>query len=171
MPYSEKAVANYFIDKALETETSDLSPMKLQKLVYFAHAWHLAYFEEPLITSEIQAWKYGPVIPDLYHEIKEYGTSSITARLIDLEYLDDNFNFLTADVPENDLQTHSILDAVWNLYGHFSPIQLSNMTHEEGEPWSRVIQQSQEQNLMNLEIPNNLIQEIFRAKLHQHRGE
>ena len=58
-PYSAKAVANYFLARAKESGET-LSPMKLQKLIYFAHGWHLAVFDAPLLDEEVQAWDYGP---------------------------------------------------------------------------------------------------------------
>ena len=69
-PYSSKAVANSFLDIAEAGNVNDISPMKLQKLVYYAHAWHLAFLGQPLIREEVQAWKFGPVIPDVYFNIQ-----------------------------------------------------------------------------------------------------
>jgi uncharacterized phage-associated protein len=74
-PYSSKAVANTFLDIAKANNVADISPMKLQKLIYYAHAWHLAFLGQPLIKEEVQAWKFGPVIPDVYFEFKECGNS------------------------------------------------------------------------------------------------
>jgi len=44
--------------------------MKLQKLVYYAHGWHLALNNEPLIDEQVECWQYGPVISSLFHEFK-----------------------------------------------------------------------------------------------------
>ena len=57
VPYNAIAVANYFIDKA-KADGVPLTHMKLQKLIYFAHGWHLALYGEPLIDEEIQAWEF-----------------------------------------------------------------------------------------------------------------
>lgn len=67
--YSAKAIANKFLDIA-ESEGAKIDPMKMQKLVYIAHGWGLGFLGEPLITQDIEAWKYGPIISDLYHEFK-----------------------------------------------------------------------------------------------------
>ena len=70
--YDPIAVANFFIQKSIETGL-EVTPMKLLKLVYIAHGWSLGLFGEPLIDEAVVAWTYGPVIPDLYKVLKDYG--------------------------------------------------------------------------------------------------
>jgi uncharacterized phage-associated protein len=50
-------VAEYILEKVGET-----TAMKLQKLVYYSQAWHLAWTEQPLFKDKIEAWCNGPVI-------------------------------------------------------------------------------------------------------------
>ena len=71
------AIANYFIKKPFEDGT-ELTPMKLLKLVYAAHGWHLDLAGEPLIGERVEPWKYGPVVPSAYDEFKDYGDRNIT---------------------------------------------------------------------------------------------
>jgi len=70
------AVANYFITKAND-EGTELTPMKLIKLVYIAHGWHLGLKNESLIDEGVQAWKYGPVIKSVYDEFKGYKNGQV----------------------------------------------------------------------------------------------
>ena len=56
-------VARYILRKA-----GPMSAMKLQKLAYYAQAWHLVWDEEPLFPERIEAWANGPVVPVLYRE-------------------------------------------------------------------------------------------------------
>ena len=73
MGYSAKAPANYFIGKYGRFK---ISPLKLQKLVYISHGWHLAIFDRELVDDEYaEAWQYGPVFPSLYHEFTEFGAN------------------------------------------------------------------------------------------------
>jgi uncharacterized phage-associated protein len=92
------------------------SPMKLQKLCYYAQAYSLAEGQE-LFPEDFQAWQHGPVIPDLYKEYKEYQWRAI----------DKNFSAPTNEAPE-------LVTEVVAAYGRLDGAALSNMTHKEA-PW------------------------------------
>jgi len=144
MPYSAIAVANYFLDLA-NSAGRKITPMKMQKLVYFAHGWCLAIYHKPLIEEDIMAWQFGPVIKPLYSAFREYGKSAITdfATDIDIRYDEDgNIDLstsrgITPNIPRNS-DIKKLLDAVWEAYGNLTAIQLSRLTHAENSPWSNV---------------------------------
>src|SRR3977135_2921517 len=79
MSFDAKAVANFFLDLA-KAEGQPLTPMKLQKLVYYPHGWRLGIVGKALLNEQIEAWEFGPVIPSLYHEFKEFGDQPITRK-------------------------------------------------------------------------------------------
>lgn len=54
-------IANYIL-----SQTGQITTMKLQKLVYYCHAWSLVWDEKPLFPERIEAWANGPVVPELY---------------------------------------------------------------------------------------------------------
>ena len=66
--HDSNKIANEFLRLAKESGQS-LTPMQLLKLVFIAHGWMLGLYGEPLISDDVQAWKYGPVIPDLYQTL------------------------------------------------------------------------------------------------------
>lgn len=78
MTYSAMQVANAFIQKAQEGKIPALTPMKLQKLMFFAQSWYLKTFGMLLFNEAFARWQYGPVIPDLYQEFKTFGAGIIT---------------------------------------------------------------------------------------------
>ncbi|PAT31843.1 hypothetical protein CLI92_09275 [Vandammella animalimorsus] len=123
------SVANFFIGKAQE-EGKTITPMQVLKLVYIAHGWHLGLYDKPLIGEAAQAWKYGPVIPSVYHDFKHYGRNGIDrqkAMLVEGQPI----------IPTvTDTQAQEFLSAVWNAYKHLDGWQLSAITHQEGTPWS-----------------------------------
>lgn len=124
MSYSAAAVANAFIDIAANNGFY-LTNLKLQKLVYFAHGWYLAFTDTPLIDDEVQSWKYGPVIQSLYYELKHYGSDPITKKIPtdkNIAYESEDWNFICS---------------VYRKYSIFSPAQLIAMTHEPGSPWEQ----------------------------------
>lgn len=169
-PYSSKAVANLFLDIAKENNVNDISPMKLQKLIYYAHAWHLAFLGKPLISEEVQAWKFGPVIADVYFEFKEFGNSSITSRATELIFEDKQLSLETPTVPADDKNANELIAEVFRIYGKLSPIQLSNLTHAENEPWHVVFSQYQAELPRNIEIPNSLIETCFKKRLEERKN-
>ncbi|MDR1166980.1 MAG: DUF4065 domain-containing protein [Deltaproteobacteria bacterium] len=59
------AASNWLIFRN-RTDPSELTPLKLQKELYFAQGWHLAYHDVPLFEDPIEAWKYGPVVSSVY---------------------------------------------------------------------------------------------------------
>jgi len=132
MTYSAKAIANTLLLIA-QRHDKKLSPLQLQKLLYFAHGWFLALYKRPLINEEIQAWKYGPVISSIYHEFKKYGDQPIEGFAIEFE----DGKYYTPLVPESDQDTRKLLEKIWNVYGKFSARELSTLSHEIGSPWDK----------------------------------
>ncbi|MFA6198244.1 MAG: type II toxin-antitoxin system antitoxin SocA domain-containing protein [Patescibacteria group bacterium] len=115
-------VADYFL--ALGNETGEpISNLKLQKLVYYAQAWHLANTSEPLFNANFQAWVHGPVIPELYHKLKTYGSAPIQSNAV-LNEVKNRF----------DSNTLTFLEQVADVYMPRSAYELELMTHME-DPW------------------------------------
>lgn len=134
--------------------------MKLQKLVYYAHAWHLALFDGPLIADRIEAWQYGPVIPALYHEFKEFGNRPITRFAKETNF--ETLSQVEPQLPQGDSRTKKLISKIWELLGHFTAVQLSNLTHRNWEPWSML-----EERRKGITIPNMLIKRCFREQIDQ----
>lgn len=54
-----------------------ITNLKLQKLLYFIQAEFLVSIGAPCFNEEIEAWDFGPVVPEVYHEYKSFGNSNI----------------------------------------------------------------------------------------------
>lgn len=163
MSYDAKAVANYFIELNT-TQRKELSPMKLQKLIYYAHGWHLAIFNEPLINENVEAWSYGPVIPSIYHEFKEFGNKTINRFALDIDMSSARFNVYYPNISEQDEQTKELLDRIWEVYSDASAIQLSNATHAIGTPWHTVLERSGGRVKKGTDIDDQIIKDFFDNK-------
>lgn len=133
MTYSPKAIANFFLEVA-EAAGESVTPMKLQKLVYYAHGWHVGFTGKTLIDESVEAWQYGPVIPSLYHEFKKYGSSPIKSKATDLDT--SCFEFVDVKSPQEE-PIKKFLASVWKSYGKYPGTKLSEMTHAEGSPWAK----------------------------------
>lgn len=154
MAYSPRMVANAFLWKK---RGASLSHMKLQKLVFFVHAWSLAINGKPGVTESPEAWQYGPVFSSLYHELKSYGSRGVTEYLTEYSPAAQK---MVALVPNHqDGEFWSLFDRVLERYGNFSAVDLSALTHEPGSPWDRAYRINQK------EIPNDWITEYYQRKL------
>jgi len=141
MSYSAKAVANYFLQKSFQTKRL-IGPLKLQKLIYYAHGYYLAITDKPLINEPIQAWEYGPVIPSIYHEFKYYGNDPICELATEGNEEKNKFQHGKPPLPvPTDSEAIEIMDKVWESYSGLKTFQLSEMTHEEGSPWDQTRKQ------------------------------
>jgi len=154
-------VANYFIKKNFDTGKG-LTPMKLLKLCYVAHGWHLGITGEPLLTEPIQAWKYGPVIVSLYHDFKRYGNGEITSLEAEL-----NDEWESCIPMPNDKNIESLLDKIWEIYGKYDGVFLSSLTHELGTPWDIVWNRNGGSQREGAIIPNDLIREHYVDKINR----
>lgn len=133
MAYSTIAVANTILELA-EKKSIEISPMKMQKLIYYAQAWYYFLNDEPLIDEHFSRWHYGPVIPSLYHKLKYYGANNITSKIGDLEFINNDTVFVEPVIKDNLIGQY--LDKILEVYGSFSAQQLSNMTHQQGTAWA-----------------------------------
>jgi len=147
--YDALQVANWFI-KRFRAEERSVSIMTLLKLVYLAHAWYLEIFKAPLFRNRIEAWKYGPVIPDVYNAFRAQGVE---------------VNQETAQVKQAQFKNEHehVLNEVFRIYGHMSPFKLSDLTHEPGGPWDEASKRWG----YFAPIPNEFIQSYYEEKRRQ----
>ena len=135
-------VAKYFLTKVDEEEGEVITNLKLQKLAYYAQSASLAFYDSPLFTESLEAWKHGPVVPDLYQVYKSYGASPLPKTE-------------TAVVECFSLGNRKLLDDVYAFFGQFAAWKLRDMTHEE-TPW-------QEASLTQGVISLGSMRDYFRA--------
>jgi len=147
------SVANGFINLSSETG-SDLTNMKLVKLMYVAQGLSLSLLDRPLFNDDnIEAWKYGPVIPSIYHEFKHFKSNPITSNSVSLE--GEGWDELLEPklIDEDD---RKIVLLTWRLYKDISAKELVQLTHKEGTPWSLTYRYGE-----NRIISNNLIKKYY----------
>jgi uncharacterized phage-associated protein len=135
-------VAKYII-KSLPVDN-----LKLQKLLYYGQAVHLVLNDKtPLFPEPIEAWDYGPVVPPVYREYKQYGLETIPTPQ------DDQPLSLTAGeiIP---------VDMALDYFGTMSGLALMSSTHQE-TPWKTSYRPGWPSNI----IPIDSIYDYFKNTL------
>ena len=113
-----KRVARWFINHADRDSGEAITPLKLQKLIYYAQAWALANFDRPLFEEEFEAWAHGPALRSIYGKYKKYGWEALPME----------------KGPLPSPEANGFLQAVLDEYGQYGAKKLERMTHEES-PW------------------------------------
>ena len=132
--YKPTWVANIFLMRGSETGQR-IDPLKIQKLVYCFHGWHLAITGSPAVGERFEAWPHGPVLSSLYHTFKHYKFTAITQLASDVD--PRTGKTVASYVSDPHSQFDDIFSLVWERYGGLSGTQLSAMTHADGTPWSK----------------------------------
>ncbi len=121
-------IANFYIQLVNSLPDNSIDNLKLNKIIYYAQGWSLVRLGHPLFTNEIQAWDYGPVVPEVYREFRHCGSEPIDkpSAVFDEDRLSS--------------QELSLLVDVYDNYGKYTGWALKEMTHRKGSPWDRVYQ-------------------------------
>lgn len=122
MSYDVRCVANALIKMAYEDESREqMTNMKLQKLLYYEQAYHLARFGTPLFDDDIEAWQYGPVVPSVYDAFSASGRKPLEPDYdLGIEGMSD--------------EEANVFFNVYDIFSQYSAYGLMGMTHNE-EPW------------------------------------
>ncbi len=109
--------------KYLLVNLADITPLALQKLLYYSQGFFKIFTGEYLFSNDCEAWVHGPVYKNVYQQYKDYGYNLIvndSSKCIDIE--------LTRLEKE-------VVDNVIRNFGCYSGKVLEVMTHAE-LPWS-----------------------------------
>ncbi|WP_424526378.1 Panacea domain-containing protein [Spiroplasma endosymbiont of Glossina fuscipes fuscipes] len=134
-----------------EEEIVRLSNLEIQKLLYFINGNYYAKFGKKLISDKFEAWKYGPVIPHIYHWLRENKNNKIYIDINDNEII-KIINKFSKHFNEEEIK---FIKKIFNFYSKFSVYQLVNLSHEG--PWQLTNE--------NEEIKDELIKEYFSKEL------
>jgi uncharacterized phage-associated protein len=124
-PYTAENVAKYLIYLASQAFVGDnkekegITNLKLQKILYFAQAYYLSKIGKPLFSDNIEAWAYGPVVPDVYKKFRSNKSNPI---------IDEEDKSVISDEDKNNLRK------IWGTFGGYSASKLVDITHAH-TPW------------------------------------
>ena len=119
-------IAKYIITETLK-KGYPVSNLKLQKMLYFVQGVMLVNYGRVAFKEQIEAWQYGPVVPDVYFTYSSYGATPI---LLNYEKVDLNSEEKRAS------------DIVINSFLKTPAFALVNETHKVNSPWYKVYHSS-----------------------------
>ncbi|HEX6345039.1 type II toxin-antitoxin system antitoxin SocA domain-containing protein [Umezawaea sp.] len=131
---------------ALLAATGPESPMKLQKLLYYSQAWHLAGRGTALFDAPIEAWSRGPVVPEVYR--RHVGLTEV-------------HSWDEGDPSRLAAGERAVVESVVERYAGFSRHELSEMAHEE-EPWRSARGALPDSEPSSAPIPHEAMRRYFR---------
>lgn len=102
----------------------DITPLALQKLLYYIQAFSYAFFRKEIFEDRCQAWAYGPVFPEVYNQYKRFGYNPIEKPTVD-------FSNAGEQLTEED---KAVINSVIESFGQYSGTKLRDITHME-TPW------------------------------------
>ncbi|AXE93948.1 Panacea domain-containing protein [Paraburkholderia terricola] len=149
MSTSALSVARYILERR-KAAGDALTPMQLIKLVYIAQGYMLGRHGRPLFNEQVEAWQYGPVVPSVYHAVKQYKSAPVDAI-----HCSGDYDFTPAE--------REILDFVADSYGPFNGVVLSAATHKPDTPWA----QTWHTFGRNAPISNDIIENFYTKLLAQ----
>ena len=152
-------IAKYIISKFHEKDTEidegiseSVSNLKLQKLLCFCQAFSLARSNQPMFKEKIYAWKYGPVVKEVYEEYKKYENKPIPWE----ESSQKDWSDISDDHKK-------IIDEVLDIFGGYSAIRLMNITHSH-KPW-KDLEKKVVAGERNIEITHEAMEKYYQPLL------
>lgn len=153
-------VANFILNRA-DAEERDISILKLLKLVYIFFGWTSAFHPDrpALFSDRIEAWKYGPVIPSLYYELRRFGRKPIKGgRALVYNPSTDASPRVAPESEIDDKEVLKTLELIWNSYKDAPADHIVALTHQEDTPWRQVY----DENAYGKEIPKDVIRSYYK---------
>lgn len=136
-----------------------ISNLKLQKLLYFIQADFLISNEgKPCFDEEIEAWNFGPVVPESYHTFKHFGSSNIPEIKSYIKLDNDDIWSLQRVLFDDSIiapKDKKEIESVVDMFSRYSATALVSLTHNQA-PWKNAYIPGQ-----NVIISKESIKEYF----------
>lgn len=116
--YKAIDIAKYIINKCIDN-SNPISNLQLQKILYYTQGEYIKKTNKFLFADDIEAWQYGPVVPEVYYEYNNYSASCIRDKQSEMEL---------------DINVKKIIDPIIRSKSLVSAWKLVKDTHSES-PW------------------------------------
>lgn len=128
MPYAPTIIANNILQRSFR-DGVPVSPMKLQRILWFTAAEYAKTTGEPLLAEQFEPWPYGPVVRSVNAKFAPFAGVSIDKYSKDAKGLAHTVNEKEAP------KLAAVLDTVWAAAKELSPVTLARITHLPGSAW------------------------------------
>jgi len=145
-----------YIVTMLDEAGEELNLLKLQKLLYYSQAWHLAFYSKPLFGEKFQAWIHGPVCRPIYNR---YSATKSLYSSVSLSDISSPFDLKSIPVAA---RRH--IDCVLEAYAKYTGAQLEDMTHSE-DPWKQARKGCRPSERCEVELDEKIMGDFYRARL------
>lgn len=136
MAYNALDIARYVI-KYSNDQDYGVSNLKLQKILYFIQAYFLIQTNHPCFKESIEAWDFGPVVPDAYKQYKAYGGTDIPTMESYISFDGDDI-WKSKRVRFNKIciknEDKTLINKVVDKFSEYSATDLVTLTQHQA-PW------------------------------------
>lgn len=133
MAYSPTMIANNILSRAFAEKTY-MSPMKLQKILYFVASEYQKATKRTLLEEPFSTWAYGPVVYSVFDEFRSFSKDNIK------RYARDARGDVFVIDETQDIELKVALDRVWDKTKHKGAVELSEITHMPNSAWDKAFQ-------------------------------
>lgn len=139
-----------------------ISHLKLQKMLFYCDAYHMAYFNEELITDKFEAWMHGPVCRKVWNEFKD-----VAILNKELKYpedsskdkdIEDKYSMLTLDQQD-------FIKEVLDCFSSWTAQELEYATHTES-PWMEARKGYNEGDKCEVEISKENTKTFYKKEMY-----
>ena len=138
--------------------------MHLQKMIFFAHAAYLKQTKKPLFLDPVVAWQHGPVIEQIYHDLKQYGSGVVTDEIVVVKPAENKkgfpYCFFTPTIQPNDTEICDYLNQVWDALSDVETWRLRALSHAKDGAWYKTLEargiSPYDDNEVKNKLPRNL---------------
>ena len=118
--YKAMELSTYIVSKCIK-EDCPISNLQLQKILYYIQKAFLDRGDRAF-SDNIEAWQFGPVVPNVYYHYCGYGAMPIS------------FSSIKYDVAKEDKQ---LIDSIVESKRVLAPWDLVEETHKKGGAWDK----------------------------------
>lgn len=165
MSYLQKNIAkidsNHLVNYIL-VKGGSMSHLKIQKILFYIQAYHLAYFDEPIIDDNFEAWVHGPISRKVYNSAKDLSILHSEIQFVLDEGEEDPNEIVSETLTQTQIElVNDVIEELKDLSG----LQLENMTHSEF-PWINARKGYDFGERCNVVISNEIIKNFYKAQIY-----